>query len=404
MNPTHPPLLATLRSFPGSVWVLYAGTFLNRFGTFVVPFLALYLTKRGFSTAQAGVALGAYGCGHLGAALLGGHLADTFGRRKTIMLSMFASAVTMLLFSQANSYWAILLLAPLAGLTTETYRPAAGALLTDLVDQSNRVTAFAGYRIAINAGWAIGPAIGGFLAKHSYTWLFVGDAVTSILFGLIAWFALPAGLRLSAAQKVSFRLSVQTIARDVRFLRVLVASFLVGVIFMQTTTTFGLQIKNGGYSEAVFGAMLSLNGIMIILFELPLTLWTRRFPAVGMIATGYFLCGIGFALNILGNNITIYVVSVVVFTIGEMISLPIWSAYVADLAPTSMRGRYMGANGLTWALSLIVGPTAGMALFALHPNALWVASGLCGALATVILLKKEAPTPLVGNVADSTTA
>jgi MFS family permease len=317
---------------------------------------------------------------------------------------MFASAVTMLLFSLANRYWAILLLAVLAGLATETYRPAAAALLTDLVDASNRVTAFAGYRIAINAGWAIGPAVGGFLARHSYTWLFVGDAVTSVLFGLIAWSALPAGLRLSEAQKVSFRLSVQTIARDVRFLRVLVASFLVGVIFMQTTTTFGLQIKNGGYSEAVFGAMLSLNGVMIILFELPLTVWTRRFPAVGMIAAGYFLCGVGFALNILGNHIWIYALSMFVFTIGEMISLPVWSAYVAELAPASMRGRYMGANGLTWALSLIVGPTAGLALFALHPNALWLASGLCGTLAAVILLKKQRPAPIAAGVADSTTA
>jgi len=383
--------MATLRTLPGSVWVLYSGTFLNRFGTFVVPFLALYLTKRGFSAGQAGIALGAYGFGHLGASLLGGHLADTFGRRKTILLSMFASAGTMLLFSLANSFGAILALALLAGLATETYRPAASALLTDLVEESQRITAFAGYRIAINAGWAIGPAVGGFLAKHSYTWLFVGDAVTSILFGLIAWVALPAGLRLSEAQKISFRLSVQTIARDTQFMRVLFASFLVGVIFMQTSTTFGLQIKAGGYSEFVFGAMLSLNGIMIILFELPLTLWTRRFPPVSMIAAGYFLCGIGFALNILGNHLAIYILSVIVFTIGEMISLPVWMSHVAKIAPTPLRGRYMGANGLTWAFSLIIGPTAGMALFAIHPNALWIASGLCGILAAAILLKKEAP-------------
>ena len=190
MNPSPPTLMTTLRSLPGSVWVLFAGTFLNRFGTFVVPFLALYLTQRGFTAAQSGFALGAYGSGHLCASLLGGQLADTFGRRKTILLSMFASAVTMLLFSQANSYWAILSLAFLAGLATETYRPAASALLTDIVPEEHRITAFAGYRIAINAGWAIGPAVGGFLAKHSYFWLFVGDAITSLLFGILGGFIL----------------------------------------------------------------------------------------------------------------------------------------------------------------------------------------------------------------------
>jgi MFS family permease len=87
---THPPLseslLTTLRSFPRSVWVLLAGIFLNKFGTFVVPFLALYLTRQGFTTGDAGLAIGAYGLGRLCAAFIGGHLADTLGRRKTIVL------------------------------------------------------------------------------------------------------------------------------------------------------------------------------------------------------------------------------------------------------------------------------------------------------------------------------
>lgn len=166
MNPPPSSLLTALKSLPGSVWVLYLGTFINRFGTFVVPFLALYLVERGFSATQAGLAVSTYGVGHLFASIIGGHLADTLGRRKTILISMVASAVTMLAFSQAESYPTILLLAFLAGLATETYRPASSALLTDLVDPKDRVTAFAGYRIAINAGFAFGPAVAGWLAEH----------------------------------------------------------------------------------------------------------------------------------------------------------------------------------------------------------------------------------------------
>ncbi len=389
MNPPTTSLLTALKSLPGSVWVLYLGTFINRFGTFVVPFLALYLVERGFSATQAGLAVSTYGVGHLFASIIGGHLADTLGRRKTILISMMASAVTMLAFSQAESYPAMLLLAFLAGLATEVYRPASSALLTDLVDPKDRVTAFAGYRIAINAGFAFGPAVAGWLAEHSFFWLFVGDAATSIAFGLITFFALPAGLRLTAAQRVSWPESLQVIRRDTRFLRVLAASFLVGMVFMQMSTTFGLEVERHGHPKTVFGWVLSWNGILIVLCELPLTLWTRRFPTLTMMALGYLLCGLGFGLNILGGTIPILMLGMTVFTLGEMISLPVGAAYVAELAPAELRGRYNGANGLTWALSLIVGPSAGMALFAWDPRALWLASAVCGALAALILMKGQ---------------
>lgn len=367
--------------------MLYAGTFINRLGTFVVPFLALYLVQRGFTATEAGLAVSVYGVGHLFASIIGGHLADTLGRRKTILLSMCASAATMLVFSQARLYPVILALSFLAGLTTEVYRPASSALLTDLVEPAERVTAFAGYRIAINAGFGIGPALAGWMAERSFTWLFVGDAATSLIFGVITFLGLPAGLRLSEAQKVGWRDSLRVIRRDRRFLRLLAASFLVGMIFMQMSTTFGLAVERHGLPKTVFGWVLSWNGILIVLCELPLSIWTRRFPTLWMMALGYLLCGVGFGLNALGGTTGFYLLTMTVFTFGEMISLPLGAAYVAGLAPTELRGRYMGANGLTWALSLIVGPSAGMALFAWQPTALWVASAGCGICAAGILAR-----------------
>jgi len=120
----------------------------NKFGTFVVPFLALYLTRRGFTTGDAALAIGAYGLGRLGADLIGGHLADTFGRRRTIVLSMVLAAVSMLMLSQARSLSAIVLLTGLASLTGELYLPACSALLADLVPEHQRVTAYSAYRMA----------------------------------------------------------------------------------------------------------------------------------------------------------------------------------------------------------------------------------------------------------------
>ena len=191
MNETQASLRDSLRALPRGAWILFFGTFLNKFGTFVLPFLAIYLTGLGYTMAQAGMAIGGYGIGTLAASLLGGYLADRLGRRRTIVLSMFSGAMVMLCLSQAYSLPVIVLLAGVAGLTGELYRPASGALLADLVPAGQRVTAFAAYRMSFNAGWAFGPATAGLLAKKSFVWLFVGDAVTSVLFGLVAWFVLP---------------------------------------------------------------------------------------------------------------------------------------------------------------------------------------------------------------------
>src|SRR5947208_6318914 len=195
MKRPQPTLLASLKALPSAAWILFLGVFLNKFGSFVGPFLPLYLTRQAYSMADAGIAIGAYGAGHFLASGLGGHLADTIGRRKTIVLSMFSAAITMLLLSQARSLPAIILLTALTGLAGELYRPASSALLSDLVPAGSRVTAFSAYRIAFNAGWAFGPATAGFLAGNSYFWLFAGDAATSALYGVIAWVALPHGLR-----------------------------------------------------------------------------------------------------------------------------------------------------------------------------------------------------------------
>jgi MFS family permease len=156
MKEEHPTLLSSLRALPHPVWILFFGSFLNKFGAFVVPFLAIYLTKQGYTLADAGFAISAYGIGNLVASLLGGYLADTLGRRKTIVLSMLSGAVSMMLLSQARGLQAIILLAALTGLTSELYRPAASALLADLVPSGQRVTAFSAYRMAFNAGWAFG--------------------------------------------------------------------------------------------------------------------------------------------------------------------------------------------------------------------------------------------------------
>jgi MFS family permease len=385
MNQDQTKLLDRLKAFPRPVWVLFFGTFLNKFGTFVIPFLALYMTRQGYSTAQAGVAISAYGVGNFIASGLGGHLADIIGRRNTIVISMFSGAAAMMLLSQAHGFYAIVLATALVGLTSEIYRPASSALLSDLVPAGQRVTAFSAYRLAFNAGWAFGPATAGFLAGNSYFWLFAGDAATSALYGVIAWVALPHGLRTGHQASSSWSSAFKAIAVDRRFLRVLASSLCIALVFLQMSSTFGLQVTSHGFTPANYGALISFNGVLVVLCELPLTLFTQRMPARRMMALGYVLIGSGFAINAFAHTLTAFALVMLVFTFGEMISMPVSSAYVADLSPANMRGRYMGVMGFTWSLALICGPSLGMALFGHNPMWLWLGCGGLGLLAAFII-------------------
>jgi MFS family permease len=367
--------------------------FINRFGTFVIPFLALHLTRLGYSAAQSGLALGAYGAGNLIASAVGGHLTDTIGCRRTIVISMACGAVSMLWLSQAESLPWLIALAFFNGLIGEFYRPASSTLLTNLVEDRRRVTAFAAYRFAINAGFAFGPAVAGMLARHSYFWLFLGDAITSLLYGVIAFAMLPkdqarGASSLSAAGNLftSLRDGGRAALRDARFRRLLAASLAVAMVFVQMLSTLGLEIKASGHSEKIYGLVLGLNGLLIVLFEIPLTSFTQRRSSVAMIGAGFALIGGGAALFGWASAPWQYGLAMAVFTVGEMFSMPVAMAYVAGLAPDGMRGRYLGVYGLTWAAALTFGPALGTAAFSLSPGALWLGCGLVGLFAGLIVV------------------
>lgn len=386
--------MSSLRALPSAAWILFFGSFLNKFGAFVVPFLALYLTHSGYTLADAGLAIGAYGVGNFVASILGGHLADTIGRRKTILLSMFSGAGTMLMLSQVHSLPLIISLSALTGLASEFYRPSCSALLSDLVPPEQRVTAFAAYRMSFNAGWAFGPATAGFLAAKGFFWLFVGDAATSILFGLVALFALPRDSN-KQRRESSWGETAGIIRRDQKFQQVILASFAVAFVFMQMSSTFGVHVTRLGFSAAAYGALISMNGAMVVFCELPLTTITRRYPARRAMAAGYVMIGLGFAMNAFAHTVAALACCVIIFTIGEMLAMPVASAYVSNLAPAHVRGRYMGVYGLNWALALIIAPGIGMQLLAYNPTLLWLGCGALGISGAIMISMEVRKTKVV---------
>jgi MFS family permease len=400
---THEPLLHRLRKLPAPVWVLAAGQFVNKFGSFVLFFLIIYLTRLGYSPAQAGLAAGAYGIGSFTAMFLGGHIADRFGRRGTIVLSMTSSAVLMVALSLAHGLFALTTLAGLAGLAAEMYRPAASALLTDLTPHGERLTAFALYRTAINAGVAAGPAVAGFLAERSFTWIFLGDAATSLAFGAIAFLALPGGKPDSISRPSPGGL-VHALRSDAQLRRLLVGMFLAVFVLFQIATTLPLHVESLGFSAAAYGILLSLNGLLVAATEIPATSFTVRLRPRLAIGAGFLLIGIAFGALGLAHAIPALVAVIIFATAGEILAMPVAGAFVADLAPADLRGRYQGALGAAASLGVAAAPAIGGPLYGWTPAAAFLSFAIAGLTAGAVVALPGLRTRPTGPDTTGTTA
>ena len=380
---------------PRSAWILFAGTFVNRLGTFVLPFITLYLTDNRFSAPQAGLAIGAYGFGGLIAQIVGGLLADRIGRRNAIALSMFSSGALTLALWQARSLALIVLLMFAIGTMAELHRPAASALIADLLPSEQRVTAFTLFRLAINVGWASGLALGGFLAERSFDLVFVGDAATSIAFGAISLAALPHGTRTKRHEETHLASARASILADRGFLLFLAAVLVTGAVYSQNVSTLPLHIREAGFSPSTYGLLQSLNGVIVVLLELPVISWTQRHDRFRVVALGELLIGLAFATLLFADTLPLLVGMIVLWTIGEMIESPVASAIVADRAPAHARGRYQSAFGSMFGLAWIVGPVLGTYAYSVNDALLWVACGALGVAAAVFSLAAgRHPTPV----------
>ena len=384
--PARPTLRQNLRSLPREAWILFAGAFVNRLGSFVLPFMTLYLTGLGYRPAQAGLGLASYGVGALLAQGVGGLLADRIGRRNAIIVSMLGGGASALSLLLVDGLWAVVGVVGLMGFLGELYRPASSALVADLVPVQARVAAFSAYRMMLNIGWAVGFALGGLLFDRNPRLLFVGDAATSFGFALVAWRALPHGVRTTKHEERHLERARTSILRDRGFLLFLGAVFLTAVVFMQNASTFALHLNDLGYSASTYGALLALSGVLVVALELPVTSWTQHRRRTTMVAFGALLVGLGFFMLSLADTLPILVLMVIVWTLGQIVESPASSAFVSDRAPEHVRGRYQGALGSMFASAAIVGPLLGTVLYDVSPDLLWIACGGVGLASAVLAI------------------
>ncbi|MFN0129531.1 MAG: MFS transporter [Verrucomicrobiales bacterium] len=397
-------LLAAFRRMPAAFWVLAGGTFVNRFATFLVPFITLYMKRSGFSEGQMAWAVMAYALGGFACGFFAGPVADRYGRNRVMAVSLFLEACCVLGMGFADSFPLIVTVTGLAGFVAQGAHPATQALIADLVPDQDRVAAQLAIRVAINAGWALGPAVAGFVVvSHSFRWLFIADAVTSASFALLAWFFLPAGrssgrdgARWSPALRAAFKLP--------SMVAILFATVCASFVFRQLVTTLNLHLLDHGYNEAHCGLIQSINGGMIIFLEIPLTALTAWLTYRAGVAWGFLLLGLGMTVNWFGGSLLLVSTGMVIFTLGEMLCLPRYAAWVQQLSPPDMRGRFTGLTAFAWLGGNLLGSWIGLKLYATNPDALWLTCGALGvlALATLWVIKPRpdpalaVPSPVAG--------
>jgi MFS family permease len=377
-----------LRGLPADVWIIFATTLVNRVGTMVLPFLVLYLAQElGHPARVGGFAITVYGVGGLISGPVAGRLSDRIGPLRVMQWSLVLSGATVLIVPLARSLPVVFGLILLWAIMTEAARPASLAALTGSTPAAHRKAAIALHRLAINLGMSVGPAVGGFLATVSFTLLFVIDGVTSVAAALLLAVLLSKrSIPIDAVDPAAVS-SGAAVLRNRRMLIFMVAMFLVATVFFQMEAALPLYlVRELGLPASFFGLLFVVNTALIIVVEVPLNVATSRWPHRYALVSGALLLAAGFGALAIATTPRTIVLTVAIWTFGEMILLPASAAYVADLAPADRLGDYMGAYFLAFGLALAVGPWAGTLVMQRYgAPALWVAVFVLGVCSAGIL-------------------
>jgi MFS family permease len=376
--------LAELRRvLPPAYWTVWFATLINRAGGFVVPLLTFYLIgERGLSIAEAGAIVSLFGAGGVAAALVGGMLADHIGRRATMAISLLGGAVLMFALGAADEPALIGVLTLALGFVGEIYRPAVSAFIADVVPAEHRLRAYGLLHWAINIGFSIAPLAAGFVAGWSYAALFIIDGATMAVFGVIAILRLPETRPARVTADGAPRIGTLRALADRTFRRFLFFTFLVALLFWQSSASLSAWMDMQGHSTATFGAVLAVNGILIVLTQPIITERLRTSDPRRVLVVSALLAGTGFALHGVSALVAVHVAAVVTWTFAEIASTPTSAALVAGLAAPEARGRYQGLFTMSWGLASFVGPFFGPRILEdAGPGPLWGGCLAVGAIA-----------------------
>lgn len=388
-------LLKPYQNLSKEIWMLALLTLINRAGAMVIPFLSLYLTiSLHFSIEDVGWIMTFYGVGSLIGTYIGGKLVDKIGYYKLMYSSLFITSLLFFGLQYLNTFNQFIVGIFILSLFADLFRPAIWVAMDAYSIEKNKTRSVTLIRLAINLGYSIGPALGGFIiASISYKGLFWLDSITTLIASLLVYKYLhevkikPKTDKIEASELSPYK--------DKQYLIFWFAMLLGGFAFVQFIYTFPLYFKEIIHlSEKEIGYLLALNGLLIFLLEMPLISWLlkRKVLHINMMLLGFILMSFSFlALNI-GVHVFYIISSIVFITLGEMFNFPFSNTYAMERSKGKKKGAYMALYTISFSVSNIIGPNIGMHLVAKYGyHVLWYFSVFVLLCAIFLLywLKKE---------------
>lgn len=359
-----------VRRLPSAVQVLILGTLVNKLGSFIFPFLSLVLSREfALPPGQVATLMMAYGIGSLVSIVVGGELTDRLGRRRTMLLSLAGSGLLAVAMGLAPSLRVFVPLLVAFSFLSDLYRPASSAMIGDQLPSSERAVGYAALRLAVNLGFFVGMGLGGLLVDWSWRVMYVGDGLTTLACAFIVHrhiretrpqpevlAPLPAGAA-PAVAAAPVAGGPRSPWQDRTFLVSCAASFVFALGFFTDFTVLPLTMtQSAGYPAWVFGLIVGMNGLLIAVFEVSITASLRRFRRLRVAALGAALTGLGFGLTGFAMHWGWFLLVSLLWTAGEILTLPQHMAFASDWAPPWARGRYLALHSATWSLAAAVSP------------------------------------------------
>lgn len=377
------------RGFTREIWILTIITFINRAGTMVLPFLSKYLKEDlEFSYQQVGWIMVCFGSGSMIGSWVGGKLADKIGFYKVMIFSLMSTGLLLFIFPFITEFSTLCMAWFFVMIIADMFRPAMFVSLGAYAKPENRTRALTLVRLAVNLGFAAGPALGGLIIMNmGYAGLFYVDGGTCILAISIFWLLVKEKKKPIVEHIDTFDEPRRSVFKDRPFWVFLFVSFVTGMIFFQLFTTLPLyNNEQYGLTEFEIGLLMTLNGFLVFLLEMPIVSYFERTKVNKMkiVLLGSLCMALGFYALLINVWAGILVINILFLTFGEMFAFPFSNSFALSRAPRGHEGRYMALYTMTFSLAHIVSSKMGMQLIAVYGYQVnWLVMGTCGMVAVL---------------------
>ncbi|WP_117208352.1 MDR family MFS transporter [Allorhizocola rhizosphaerae] len=362
-----------MRGLPKTFWALWTGTLINRSGAFVMLYLEIHMVAYyGFSATFAGLVLGLFGAGLAVGSLVGGILADRWGRRGTLLISNLGQAVTAVVVGLTFEALWIAVLAMVFGFWNGLGRAPFSATMVDVLGPSARLRGMNLNYWAINLGFSVAAILAGVLSSAPHMTVFLITAGAHVLTTVLVFKLIPETKPSAVRMEVKPTGSIKAVLTD-RVFMVFVSLNLGLWVVIEACKLIPIAMHQRGLDPADYGTVIAVNGVMIVLGQLFVPKLISRRKRTHVLAAAALLVGLGMGAVAVAGTVPLLMLTVVVWTAGEMLNAPVNGAYIADLSQPEMRGRYQGVASSSFTLANFIAPVfGGILLDHAPPATLWV--------------------------------